>query len=86
MSDKTIWKILAILIVFVVIGSCAAMVASGIAVGVNANQEFNEIWDKKQGLTPKVYITEVFYDTPGVDSEEEWVELYNPTIVDVIIN
>ena len=31
--------------------------------------------DKKPGL----YITEVFYDTPGVESKEEWVELYNPT-------
>lgn len=86
MRDKGIWKILAILVVLVVIGSCAVMVTSGIAVGVNANQEFNEIWDKKHGLTPKVYITEVFYDTPGKDSEEEWVELYNPTNSDIDIS
>ncbi len=26
-----------------------------------------------------VLISEVFYDTPGTDSSEEWVELYNPT-------
>ena len=26
-----------------------------------------------------VLISEVFYDTPGTDSVEEWVELYNPT-------
>ena len=26
-----------------------------------------------------VIITEVLYDTPGTDSVEEWVELYNPT-------
>ena len=26
-----------------------------------------------------VIFTEVFYDTPGVDDKEEWVELYNPT-------
>jgi uncharacterized repeat protein (TIGR01451 family) len=24
-------------------------------------------------------ISEVFYDTPGVDLDEEWIELYNPT-------
>ena len=24
-------------------------------------------------------ISEVFYDTPGTDSEEEWVEIFNPT-------
>jgi len=27
----------------------------------------------------KVLISEVFYDTPGVDSSEEWIELFNPT-------
>ncbi|MBI2332299.1 MAG: lamin tail domain-containing protein [Chloroflexi bacterium] len=25
-------------------------------------------------------ISEVFYDTPGTDSDEEWVEIYNPTL------
>jgi beta-lactamase superfamily II metal-dependent hydrolase len=34
---------------------------------------------------PKVVFSEVFYDTPGIDSEEEWIELYNnsPTTVDI---
>ncbi len=26
-----------------------------------------------------VLFSEIFYDTPGTDSEEEWIELYNPT-------
>ena len=29
--------------------------------------------------TPYLLINEVYYDTIGVDSEEEWVELYNPS-------
>jgi len=28
-------------------------------------------------------ITEVFYDTPGKDADEEWVEIYNPTAATV---
>jgi len=28
---------------------------------------------------PSLIITEVFYDTPGLDSKEEWIELFNPT-------
>jgi len=27
-----------------------------------------------------VVFSEVFYDTPGVESDEEWIELYNPTL------
>lgn len=26
-----------------------------------------------------ILFSEIFYDTPGTDSEEEWIELYNPT-------
>jgi beta-lactamase superfamily II metal-dependent hydrolase len=33
-----------------------------------------------------VVFSEVFYDTPGTDSEEEWVELYNNSPVDVNIS
>jgi beta-lactamase superfamily II metal-dependent hydrolase len=31
----------------------------------------------------KVVFSEVFYDTPGTDSEEEWIELYNNSLVTV---
>jgi len=30
-----------------------------------------------------IIISEVFYDTPGIDANEEFIELYNPTLVDV---
>jgi hypothetical protein len=30
-----------------------------------------------------IILTEVFYDTPGTDSEEEFVEIYNPTVSSV---
>lgn len=33
-----------------------------------------------------VLISEVYYDTVGTDSEEEFVELYNPTSSDVDIS
>ena len=31
----------------------------------------------------QVIITEVLYDTPGTDADEEWIELFNPTKDDV---
>ena len=33
-----------------------------------------------------ITINEVFYDTPGADDKEEWIELYNPTNSDVDIS
>ena len=27
---------------------------------------------------PSVIFSEIFYDTPGIDGDEEWIELYNP--------
>ena len=70
--------ILAFLIILGIFVSSVTVFASGIAVG-NTNPEME---DKEPGL----YITEVFYDTPGVDSKEEWVELYNPTNSDIDIS
>ena len=29
--------------------------------------------------SPTLLISEVFYDTPGTDENEEWIEIYNPT-------
>jgi parallel beta-helix repeat protein len=71
-------NILVFLIILGIIVSSVTVFASGIAVS-NLNLEMA---DKK----PRLYITEVFYDTPGVDSKEEWVELYNPTNSDIDIS
>jgi len=30
-----------------------------------------------------ILITEVLYDTPGTDSDEEWIELFNPTVAEI---
>ena len=35
---------------------------------------------------PAVLITEVFYDTPGNESKEEWVEIYNTTGQEISLN
>jgi hypothetical protein len=32
-----------------------------------------------------IIITEVLYDTPGTDADEEWIELFNPTKKDIDI-
>jgi beta-lactamase superfamily II metal-dependent hydrolase len=34
----------------------------------------------------QVVISEVFYDTPGTDSAEEWIELYNNSPVDIDVS
>lgn len=34
----------------------------------------------------KVVISEVFYDTPGTDSDEEWIEFYNNSPVDIDVS
>ncbi len=52
------------------------------AVDVNNNEGLRS--DPVSGTTNSpgtshVLISEVFYDTPGRDSKEEWIELYNPT-------
>ncbi len=63
MRDKAISKLLAFFIILCIIVSSVTVFASVIAVS-NANPEMG---DNEPGL----YITEVFYDTPGVDSKEE---------------
>ncbi len=45
-----------------------------------------DIPDTTQIQEAKVLITEVFYDTPGTDSEEEWIELYNQDTLSVDIS
>lgn len=35
---------------------------------------------------PDILITEVFYDTPGNESKEEWVEIYNTTGQEISLN
>lgn len=36
--------------------------------------------------TPDILISEVFYDTPGNESKEEWVEIYNTTSQQIDLN
>lgn len=36
--------------------------------------------------TPDILISEVFYDTPGNESKEEWVEIYNTTGQEIQLN
>lgn len=35
---------------------------------------------------PDILITEVFYDTPGTESKEEWIEIYNTTSQQIALN
>ena len=50
---------------------------------------FNSDWVASGGASifgtdpQTLLISEVFYDTPGTDSDEEWLELYNPTLYPV---
>ncbi len=38
------------------------------------------------GTASTVVVSEVFYDTPGTDSKEEWVELYNTTAATIDVS
>jgi glycerophosphoryl diester phosphodiesterase len=31
-------------------------------------------------------VSEVYYDTPGTDSQEEWIEIYNPTAAQIALD
>jgi len=42
--------------------------------------------DKVQAVTDHLVINEVYYDTIGTDSNEEWIEIYNPTDTDLNIS
>ncbi|MTI88828.1 MAG: PKD domain-containing protein [Balneolaceae bacterium] len=42
--------------------------------------------DPPSANLPDVMITEVFYDTPGNESKEEWVEIYNTTGQQINLN
>lgn len=46
------------------------------------SQVFNYDWVASGGLQlfGTTLISEVFYDTPGADTDEEWIEIFNPTI------
>lgn len=45
----------------------------------------NNGYPQTQSCAFRIVISEVFYDTPGTDSVEEWIELYNNTPVTVNI-
>ncbi|MBI4163144.1 MAG: lamin tail domain-containing protein [Candidatus Aenigmarchaeota archaeon] len=57
----------------------------GLDVSFCSTEEFNEKESVESqrlpdpSCTTHVLLSEVFYDAPGADSDEEWIELFNPT-------
>ncbi len=38
------------------------------------------------GAAGYLLVSEVYYDTPGTDSQEEWIEIYNPTAAQIALD
>jgi len=59
-------------------------------VGVCSNNVCTETCEFSEScvnnVSNHILITEVYYDTEGTDSEEEWIELYNPTESEVSLD
>ncbi len=83
MSDKTIWKILAILIALVIIGN--GIIADAVGRASNSDTSPSSIAFYIQDVD-HVVINEVEQNPPGEDAGNEWVELYNPTSNEVNIS
>ena len=62
------------------IGTCTQNTCDGLETCV-----YSEACVPQENVSNHVLLSEVFYDTPGSDQYEEWIELYNPTdkVVDI---
>ncbi len=58
----------------------------GLMVGILLCSSTIVIQARQSEITTKLLLTEIFYDTPGMDSEQEWVELANFGLEEVVLS
>ena len=57
----------------------AFLIAGCIIVNQNPSESYNTKTIHEQRSSEKILFSEIYYDTTGTDSDEEYIELYNPT-------